>query len=86
MYLQGDDAVILAEVPLNNMFGYSTVIRSNTQVRSSMCYGHATSAAVALMHTQLQLTTVNQCTALAFSSISTADQRDATLGSLLGTP
>lgn len=28
----GDDAVIQAEVPLNNMFGYSTVLRSNTQV------------------------------------------------------
>jgi hypothetical protein len=41
MYLcaQGDDAVIVADVPLNNMFGYSTVIRSNTQVGTPIQQG-----------------------------------------------
>ena len=33
---QGDDAVINAEVPLNNMFGYSTELRSMTQARRAV--------------------------------------------------
>lgn len=29
---EGDDVVVLANVPLNDMFGYSTSLRSMTQV------------------------------------------------------
>lgn len=31
-WAQGDDTIIQAQVPLNLMFGYSTSLRSNTQV------------------------------------------------------
>ena len=36
----GDDCIIQSEVPLNAMFGYSSVLRSNTQVTpASRCFG-----------------------------------------------
>ena len=34
---EGDDAVLGAAVPLAEMFGYSTALRSMTQVMSSRC-------------------------------------------------